>query len=109
MLLTSKFLNLKFDMLRVVCLHAQGPSLLLKHAEISNVLSMVFASVAHRLSFVASLRLVQNLLLVGSDAALASSPLDVSTGKLEVLNCSFCFRLSTIDLFLLQQSLLLLA
>ena len=96
-------------MLRVVCLHAQGPSLLLKHAEISNVLSMVFASVAHRLSFVASLRLVQNLLLVGSDAALASSPLDVSTGKLEVLNCSFCFRLSTIDLFLLQQSLLLLA
>lgn len=68
-------------MLRVVCLHAQGPALLLKHSEINAVLSMVFASAAHKLSFVASLRLVQNLLLIGGDAVLACSPLDVSTGK----------------------------
>lgn len=70
----------KFDMLRVVCLHSQGPSLLLKHADCKAVLSMVFASAAHKLSFVASLRLVQNLLLIDTNV-LTSSPLDVATGE----------------------------
>ncbi len=72
-----------FDILRVVCLHSRGVALLLAHAERDTLFRLVFEAQSSKLSFMAALRLVQNILL-SFDSPLSAAPLDTSTSRLLV-------------------------
>jgi len=67
------------DMLRVVCLHPKGLTLLHEHAERPFVFQCIFDASAFKLSYIAANRFLQNLLIV--PGSLVKSPLDVATAK----------------------------
>ena len=68
-----------FDMLRVICLTHAGVSEVLALAEFQEVINIVLESKS-KLSFMAGLRLVQNLLM-SPNSILATPPHDVSISK----------------------------
>ena len=72
-----------FDILRVVCLHPRGTQVLLAHADRDALFKFLFEAQSSKLSFVAALRLVPNLLL-GAESPLAIPPRDAATARLLV-------------------------
>jgi hypothetical protein len=76
-----------FDILRVVCLHSRGSALVLGHAKHQAIFKFLFEAQSSKLSFMAALRLLQNLMLSyssPSDCPLVTPPLDTATARMLV-------------------------